>query len=63
MSRLESRLAVARDRYRRVRRHHVGIRGRLSALEAGATDILLSPVDHHEFLTRARNLLRLRRQQ
>jgi len=36
---------------------------RLSALEAGATDFLLSPVDHHEFLTRARNLLRLRRQQ
>ncbi len=32
---------------------------RLSALEAGATDFLLSPVDHTEFLTRARNLLRL----
>ncbi|PZQ16894.1 MAG: diguanylate cyclase [Ancylobacter novellus] len=36
---------------------------RLSALEAGATDFLLSPVDHHEFLTRARNLLKMRRQQ
>jgi diguanylate cyclase (GGDEF)-like protein/PAS domain S-box-containing protein len=36
---------------------------RLKALEAGATDFLLSPVDHHEFLTRARNLLRMRRQQ
>jgi diguanylate cyclase (GGDEF)-like protein/PAS domain S-box-containing protein len=36
---------------------------RLKALEAGATDFLLSPVDHHEFLTRARNLLKLRRQQ
>ena len=29
---------------------------RLQALEAGATDFLNSPVDHHEFLTRARNL-------
>jgi diguanylate cyclase (GGDEF)-like protein/PAS domain S-box-containing protein len=36
---------------------------RLSALEAGATDFLQSPVDHHEFLTRARNLLKMRRQQ
>ena len=36
---------------------------RLKALEAGATEFLLSPVDHHEFLTRARNLLRMRRQQ
>jgi diguanylate cyclase (GGDEF)-like protein/PAS domain S-box-containing protein len=36
---------------------------RLQALEAGATDFLQSPVDHHEFITRARNLLRLRRQQ
>lgn len=36
---------------------------RLQALEAGATDFLQSPVDHHEFMTRARNLLRLRRQQ
>lgn len=26
------------------------------ALEAGATDFLLSPVDHHEFRARARNL-------
>ena len=36
---------------------------RLRALEAGATDFLLSPVDHHEFRTRARNLLALRRNQ
>jgi diguanylate cyclase (GGDEF)-like protein/PAS domain S-box-containing protein len=36
---------------------------RLQALEAGATDFLQSPVDHHEFLTRARNLLSLRRHQ
>jgi CheY-like chemotaxis protein len=36
---------------------------RISALEAGATDFLQSPVDHHEFLTRARNLLQLRKQQ
>lgn len=36
---------------------------RLRALEAGATDFLQSPVDHHEFLTRARNLLKMRRQQ
>ena len=33
------------------------------ALEAGATDFLLSPVDHLEFRARARNLLTLRRQQ
>lgn len=33
------------------------------ALEAGATDFLLSPVDHLEFKARARNLLTLRRQQ
>ena len=33
------------------------------ALEAGATDFLLSPVDHLEFRARARNLLMLRRQQ
>ncbi|MBB2200098.1 putative bifunctional diguanylate cyclase/phosphodiesterase [Gluconacetobacter tumulisoli] len=32
---------------------------RLNALDAGATDFLLSPVDHTEFLTRARNLLQL----
>jgi diguanylate cyclase (GGDEF)-like protein/PAS domain S-box-containing protein len=36
---------------------------RLNALEAGATDFLQSPVDHHEFQTRARNLLKMRRQQ
>ena len=36
---------------------------RLQALEAGATDFLQSPVDHHEFVTRARNLLKLRKQQ
>jgi len=35
---------------------------RIKALEAGATDFLQSPVDHHEFLTRARNLLKLRKQ-
>ncbi|MGC8469118.1 MAG: putative bifunctional diguanylate cyclase/phosphodiesterase [Acetobacteraceae bacterium] len=38
-------------------------RFRLRALEAGATDFLQSPVDHHEFLSRARNLLALRKQQ
>ena len=36
---------------------------RMRALEAGATDFLNSPVDHQEFLTRARNLLKLRKQQ
>jgi two-component system, cell cycle sensor histidine kinase PleC len=36
---------------------------RYKALEAGATDFLISPVDHHEFRTRVRNLLTLRRQQ
>ena len=36
---------------------------RLHALEAGATDFLRSPVDHYEFVTRARNLLKLQRQQ
>jgi len=36
---------------------------RLRALEAGATDFLQSPVDHQEFLTRARNLLKLSRHQ
>lgn len=36
---------------------------RMRALEAGATDFLQSPVDHQEFVTRARNLLKLRRQQ
>ncbi len=34
---------------------------RLQALEAGATDFLLAPVDHLEFRSRARNLLALRR--
>ena len=33
---------------------------RLRALESGATDFLNSPVDHYEFLMRARNLLDLR---
>jgi diguanylate cyclase (GGDEF)-like protein/PAS domain S-box-containing protein len=33
------------------------------ALEAGATDFLLSPVDHLEFRARARNLLTMRKQQ
>jgi diguanylate cyclase (GGDEF)-like protein/PAS domain S-box-containing protein len=36
---------------------------RIRALEAGATDFLNSPVDHQEFITRARNLLKLRKQQ
>jgi len=36
---------------------------RLRALEAGATDFLRSPVDHYEFITRARNLLKMHRQQ
>lgn len=36
---------------------------RMRALEAGATDFLNSPVDHHEFIIRARNLLKLRKQQ
>ena len=36
---------------------------RMAALEAGATDFLLSPIDHGEFLRRARNLLQLRKQQ
>jgi len=36
---------------------------RLRALEAGATDFLQSPVDHQEFLTRARNLLKLSKHQ
>lgn len=34
---------------------------RLRALESGATDFLRAPVDHYEFLTRARNLLKLSR--
>ena len=36
---------------------------RLKALDAGATDFLLSPVDHQEFVTRSRNLLHLGQQQ
>lgn len=36
---------------------------RIKALEAGATDFLQSPVDHNEFLSRARNLLALRKEQ
>ena len=36
---------------------------RYRALEAGATDFLLSPLDHHEFLARAHNLLNLRKHQ
>lgn len=36
---------------------------RLSALEAGATDFLQSPIDRREFRSRARNLLALRHQQ
>ena len=36
---------------------------RYQALEAGATDFLLSPVDHHEFRVRSHNLLTIRRQQ
>jgi len=36
---------------------------RYQALEAGATDFLLSPIDHREFRVRGRNLLTLRKQQ
>ncbi|NKB50241.1 MAG: PAS domain-containing protein [Alphaproteobacteria bacterium] len=36
---------------------------RYRALEAGATDFLISPVDHQEFQVRIRNLLHLRSQQ
>ncbi len=36
---------------------------RYRALEAGATDFLLSPVDHVEFRVRARNLLLMRRRE
>jgi PAS domain S-box-containing protein len=35
---------------------------RYEALEAGATDFLLSPIDHREFRTRIRNLLAMRMQ-
>jgi len=38
-------------------------RWRLAALAAGATDFLNAPVDHLEFVTRARNLLHMRRNQ
>ncbi len=34
MSRIRSRVAVAQDRYRRVRRHQLGVRNRIAALEA-----------------------------
>jgi CheY-like chemotaxis protein len=34
---------------------------KLRALESGATDFLRAPVDHFEFITRARNLLKLSR--
>lgn len=34
---------------------------RLRALESGATDFLSSPIDHYEFVMRARNLLKLSR--
>ena len=36
---------------------------RYEALAAGATDFLLSPVDHYEFRARSRNLLLMNRQQ
>ncbi len=36
---------------------------RLCALEAGATDFLQTPIDHQEFITRGRNVLRLGEQQ
>ena len=36
---------------------------RLDALDAGATDFVLSPIDHYELTTRVRNLLELRRHQ
>jgi diguanylate cyclase (GGDEF)-like protein/PAS domain S-box-containing protein len=36
---------------------------RYRALEAGATDFLLSPIDHREFRTRSANLLKMGRQQ
>jgi diguanylate cyclase (GGDEF)-like protein/PAS domain S-box-containing protein len=36
---------------------------RMQALEAGATDFLLTPLDGAEFVSRARNLLQLRAQQ
>jgi len=36
---------------------------RYDALQAGASDFLLTPVDRHEFVQRGRNLLTMRRQQ
>ncbi|MEH6754787.1 MAG: PAS domain-containing protein [Alphaproteobacteria bacterium] len=36
---------------------------RYRALEAGATDFLISPVDHQEFKARVRNFLKMRNQQ
>ena len=36
---------------------------RHEALNAGATDFLTRPVDHHEFKTRCRNMLNIRKQQ
>jgi diguanylate cyclase (GGDEF)-like protein/PAS domain S-box-containing protein len=36
---------------------------RLNALEAGATDFMQTPINHDEFVSRARNLLKLRHQQ
>ncbi len=36
---------------------------RYRALDAGATDFLISPVDHQEFKARVRNFLRMRNQQ
>lgn len=36
---------------------------RYAALEVGATDFMLSPVDHQEFQARVRNFLRMRQQQ
>ncbi len=35
---------------------------RYEALEAGATEFLMSPIDHREFVTRVRNVLALHRQ-
>jgi PAS domain S-box-containing protein len=35
---------------------------RYEALEAGATEFLLSPIDHREFVTRVRNVLSMHRQ-